>query len=98
MIRVSDGYLDNASDPSAGEQLYHFVAELGRAEVALDLANVLFLSSMGLTVLVSLNRQLRAAGGQLIIVNVRPEVGEIFAATHLDSVLEIRPRDPEAPA
>jgi anti-anti-sigma factor len=97
VIRVSGVHFDDAADPKPGEQLYRLIDDLGRSEVALDFENVRFVSSIGLTILVSINKRLRAAGGRLIILNVQPPVCEIFSVTHLETLLEIHPKITEAP-
>jgi anti-anti-sigma factor len=56
--------------------------------LALDLSAVAFLSSTALTRLVELDRELRARGGRLSLVNVRADVRQVFAVTRLDALLD----------
>ena len=58
-------------------------------DLALDLSDVEFLSSMALTRFVALDRELKAAGGRLSLRNVRPDVRRVFAVTRLDTLLEV---------
>jgi anti-anti-sigma factor len=73
------------------------LARAARPDLVLDLAAVEFLSSAVLTRLLGLDRQLRAGGGRLSLVNLRPMVREVFAMTRLDDVLEVWAAD-ETPA
>ncbi|MBN9523252.1 STAS domain-containing protein [bacterium] len=67
--------------------------ELARARaaadpgLALDLSAVAFLSSTALSRFVALDRELKAAGGGLSLVNVRPDVRRVFTVTRLDALL-----------
>ncbi|HEX4612833.1 MAG TPA: STAS domain-containing protein [Urbifossiella sp.] len=56
--------------------------------LALDLSAVEFLSSTALSRFVTLDRQLKAAGGRLSLLNVRPDVRRVFAVTRLDALLD----------
>ena len=58
--------------------------------LALDLSAVEFLSSTALARFVGLDRELRAAGGRLSLVNLRPTVRQVFAVTRLDRLLDVR--------
>jgi anti-anti-sigma factor len=93
IIRVVDAHFDSAADPAPGEQLYRLIEKLEQPDVVLDFDNVRYVSSIGLTVLLSLQRQLRAAGGRLTILNVHPPVWDIFAVTRLDTLLEVQAKD-----
>jgi anti-anti-sigma factor len=60
--------------------------------LCLDLAAVESLSGSVLGVLISMHQRCRSAGGELVLENVTPFVYEIFAITHLTTVLQIRRR------
>ncbi|HKI36376.1 MAG TPA: STAS domain-containing protein [Gemmataceae bacterium] len=97
VIRVSDAHLGSAGDTAPGQRLYRLIEGLDRSDVALDFENVRFLSSIGLSVLLTLHKQLRAAGGRLAILNVQPPIWEIFVVTRLVTVLDVHPKDAPAP-
>jgi anti-anti-sigma factor len=76
------------------EHLRAVVRALDRAGgpvVHLDLGEVLLPTAEGLGLLVKLNRRLRARGGQLVLLNVAPDAAEVFEATRLVDVLDVRP-------
>jgi anti-anti-sigma factor len=58
--------------------------------LALDLSAVEFLSSTALARFVGLDRELRAAGGRLSLVNLRPNVRQVFAVARLDRLLDVQ--------
>ena len=65
----------------------------GRRNWVLDFANVEFLTSAALGALVGLHKKAARLGGRLAVRNLDPVLYEIFAVTHLDRVLDVRPRE-----
>ena len=57
--------------------------------LTLDLGAVEFVSSMGLSLLIGLNRRLQAKGGSLVVTNLHPTVRRVFVVTRLDCLLDI---------
>jgi anti-anti-sigma factor len=57
--------------------------------LAIDFRNVQTMSSSGIGLLLSLNRQLRQSGGRLAICNVADEIVEMLRVSHLLRVLPI---------
>src|SRR5580765_7428479 len=57
--------------------------------IALDLADVTLLASMGLGMLVSMHKACAQNGGKLIICGLRPEIMSLLKITHLERVLKI---------
>jgi len=58
--------------------------------ILLDFTNVDFLSAAAVGKLISLHKRLSARGMSLVLCNVRPEIGEVFAITRLDRVFEFK--------
>ena len=82
---------DNAATVS--EALSALIEGRDRPDLVLDLAAVGFLTSLVLSKFLTLNGQLRAGGGQLTLVNLRPTVRKVFALSRLDRILNIRETD-----
>jgi anti-anti-sigma factor len=59
-------------------------------DLALDLSAVEYLASAALARFVVLDWEVRACGGRLSLVNLRPDVLRVFAACRLDRVLDVR--------
>ncbi|MSR55734.1 MAG: anti-sigma factor antagonist [Gemmataceae bacterium] len=57
--------------------------------VLIDLENVEYVGSEDIGAIVGLHNKVRGAGGQLILVNVRPKVSEVISITRLDSLLQV---------
>jgi anti-anti-sigma factor len=55
----------------------------------LDMANVSFVPSVGMGVLVGLNQEFRSRGQRLIFAGLQTDVRQTFAVTHVDRILEI---------
>ncbi len=57
--------------------------------LVLDLSAVEFVSSTALARFLRLDREVRAGGGRLSLVNVRPAVFRVFVVSRLDRVLDV---------
>ena len=79
----------------AGKELNALAERIG-GKMILNLSNVKFMASVGISLAVSLNRSLRARGGQLKVCEVFPLLMGIFATTGLDAVLDIFPTEVQA--
>jgi anti-anti-sigma factor len=79
-------------DPAPVQELRgHYGAHLnrgGRPDVVVDLSGVGFSGSAALGNLVALQRDVRTAGGRILICNVDPTVAEVFRASKLESLFE----------
>jgi anti-sigma B factor antagonist len=65
------------------------VDDLGKKKLLLNFANVEYLSSAALGKLMTLNKKVKAAGGELRLANIKPEIKEVFSITKLDKMLKI---------
>jgi anti-anti-sigma factor len=59
------------------------------APFILDMANVRFVPSVGMGVLVGLNQEFRGRGQRLIFAGMQPDVRRSFTVTHVHRILEI---------
>ena len=84
VVRVS-GELDMYSAPRLREVLVTLVNE-GQADLVVDMADVSFMDSSGLGVLVGVLKRCRTAGGSLVLRHVTPTTGKVLAITGLDRV------------
>lgn len=86
--------LDEATAPAAGEALTSLAGRVGAGKLVLHLGNVSYMSSAGLGVLIALHKQLHAAGGSLVLRDLRPTVHELLVITRLHTLLEIDDKAP----
>jgi anti-anti-sigma factor len=61
----------------------------GRRSLVVDLAQTDFIDSSGLGALLWAARRLRAAGGDLVAINVTGAVDRTIALTHIDDVIAV---------
>jgi anti-anti-sigma factor len=78
-----------------GVELSRLLQGAARPRLRLDLARVRFLTSTVLGKLVGLHKRVRAAGGELALLNVTGVVYEVFEVTRLDQFLDVRRPGPE---
>jgi anti-sigma B factor antagonist len=64
--------------------------EEGRYRIAVDLADMEFMDSSGLGVLIAALKRLKENGGELLLVSPRDQMRRILKLTGLDKILTIR--------
>jgi anti-anti-sigma factor len=87
------GDLDLATAPALREVLIELVAA-GMAQVVVDLADVTFIDSSGLGILVAAAKRMEAANGRLAIRNPRPQAQQVLELTGVDQVLGVEESEP----
>lgn len=87
--------LEGELDLSTSSQLFAEFAQLARdgiKHVALNLAELKFIDSSGLSVIIAEHKRAESMGGELVIFSPQPKVRRLFEVTGLDEFLNIRPR------
>ena len=97
IITFTNGRARNVENVIAAELAGH-TDGLGAGHLLLDFTHLERLSSLELGTLITLHRSRKASGGRLTLVNLNAEVSEIFAITHLDTILEIDREKPTPPS
>jgi anti-anti-sigma factor len=87
---LTEASLDHLTAESVGDELIALARGLGRAELRLDFDRVEYLCSTALGKLIYLNKSLVAGGGRLALVNLDPDLYEVFSLTRLTTVLDVR--------
>lgn len=82
------GRLDGQTAPQLKE-LWRYYEEKGINNVVLDMHQVEFIDSIGISTLVAGMKQFRARGGDLRLVGLQPSARSIFELMMLDKVFEI---------
>jgi anti-sigma B factor antagonist len=83
-----EGKLMGGPDSEEVQHLLRRLVAEGRIRVLIDMAEVSWVNSTGLSVLISGYHSLRNAGGALKLVNTSPRIEQIFTVTGLDTVFE----------
>lgn len=82
-----EGRLDTTSSPAAQEVLMKVAGEY--AKITLDFADLSYVSSAGLRVILALQKQINRTGGSLTLMNVSPAVMEVFEMIGFSGILNI---------
>jgi anti-sigma B factor antagonist len=89
------GELELGTAPRLRQQVVSLVGD-GKARIVLDLSGVEFVDSIGLGVIVSALKRVRAHGGDLVVAGTIPRVQSLFTLTRLDQIIDMYPSVPAA--
>jgi anti-sigma B factor antagonist len=81
-------------DTSTVGQLYEELAELTREgvrHIAINLAELEFMDSTGLSAIIAAHKRAEAQGGELILFSPSHDMRRLFEVTGIDTYLNIRP-------
>lgn len=73
-------------------RLQAFIDDLcreGVVDICLDLSQLRFIDSRGLGLLVGVTRQVREAGGRLVVAAARASIQRVFSISGIDNVITI---------
>ncbi len=88
--------LDTGLIERMSRELYDLVDQQDRRKLVLDFAEVRFLSSSALGMLLKLRQKTADARGQLMIAGLRDELMKIFKISRLDKLFEFHPSEEKA--
>ena len=83
-------YFDEETTAAVRQQIFPLLETLPPGDLYLDFANVTFLTSNTLAMLLSLRKKWVGRGGQLFLKTLNPEVFDLFRVTRLDNVFDFR--------
>lgn len=81
------GRLDTNTAPAL-EDAFNEDAD-GAGSVVLDMAQLVYLSSAGLRVILSMQKKMNAKGGSMVVKNVNETIMEVFEITGFSDILTI---------
>jgi anti-anti-sigma factor len=88
LIRCSNEKLDSLISPELKSQFLH-LSKSGSSQFILDLSNVKYCDSSGLSALLVGNRLAKESEGKLTIFGLNPSVEKIISISQLDTILNI---------
>jgi anti-sigma B factor antagonist/stage II sporulation protein AA (anti-sigma F factor antagonist) len=93
VVATPVGRIDHAAAPVLEQALLPLLIPSTGSSVGLivDLAEVEYISSVGLRVLMVAAKQARASGVRIAVAALQPIVAEIFAISRFDAVLDVYP-------
>lgn len=74
----------------AGAELRRIAQRMG-GKILVDLSNVQFMASVGITELITFNKSVRSLGGHVKICSVSPLLMHVFVSCGIHVVLDIHP-------
>lgn len=91
LVAAPLGRIDHAASASLEQRLVPLVADAGTrlAGVVLDFGGVVYISSVGLRVLMIASKSMRAQGKPISVAALQPVVSEIFTISRFDKVLPV---------
>ena len=88
-VAAMKGRLDTATAPAAEAKLLELLGSGGK--VVADLAEVHYVSSAGLRVLLKAAKQAKSSGGGFAVAAPQPPVREVLEISGFDKILAIHP-------
>lgn len=88
MIVSMDGKLDTSTSGQARDQMNE-IATSGMTKVVLNLSELIYVSSAGLSVILSASKLLLSHRGELVICNANELVGEVLATSGFNHLVQI---------
>ncbi len=83
--------LEGRLDTNTAPELESKLGELdGITELDFDFADLVYISSAGLRVLLAAQKKMNAADGKMVIRNPNELINEVFEATGFDEILDIQ--------
>jgi len=92
----SSKLIEDVCIQEAGLDLFSLVRVQGCKKVVVSCAGVDYIASTMMGKFITLDKMVKAAGGQLRFADVRPEIYEVFAITKLNRLFDIRDSEEEA--
>jgi anti-sigma B factor antagonist len=86
---IASRILDSITIQQLGDSLFRIVDEEGASKLVVNLAEVSFLSSAALNRLILLKKKVQQQGGQLMLVELKPEIQRVFEISRLDTFFDI---------
>jgi anti-sigma B factor antagonist len=96
VIRFLDQIIADGNIEQLRRELFNLVETGNREKILVNFSQVDFISSAVLAMLITLLKRLRACDGSLRLSNIRPEILEMFAYTHLDRLFDITDNEADA--
>jgi anti-anti-sigma factor len=91
LVKLTSRDLEKETIPVLVDDLFELVQESGQPNLYLDLGGIRVMASIVLGKLLSLDLKLRAQGGRLILTDLDPFLYQMFQATRLTDIVDVRP-------
>ncbi len=85
---VFNGRLDTVAAQQAAGAIEPLLEQADR-DIILDCGKMPFISSSGLRIFLKIRKEVAAKGGRMRLINVCPDVKQVFKMTKLEDIFEI---------
>lgn len=85
---IFEGRLDTNTSKQAEESIKDSIE--GIQNITMDFGKLVYVSSAGLRVILSVQKKMNAVGGELVITNVNDVIMEVFEITGFSDMLTIK--------
>jgi len=82
--------LNEENTPAIARELFRFADAFAGRAFRVELDNVPFVSTPGLTMLLQFRKRVQASQGQVHLTNLQPHIAEVFQVTGLESVFDLQ--------
>ena len=87
-VRIT-GELDHCSAQPIRRELDELIADPGVKKLVMDLQDMAFMDSSGISVILGRYRALSLRGGKVAVKNMNPQVKKVFLLSGMDQVIQI---------
>lgn len=94
LVLYVKGRLDALSSPSAEKRIFDCINS-GHSKLLLDFADVEYLSSAGMRMLLSTTKKLKTLSGKLVVSSIATNVMDVLKMSGFDHVLELAKSEEE---
>jgi anti-sigma B factor antagonist len=94
IVRI-EGELDTLTSRDAEAQLTQLI-DAGARKVVVNFERLVYISSVGLSMLLAAAKQLQVSGGELRVCSLSDVVQEVFHISGFDSILSVSKNEAEA--
>jgi len=84
------GRIDSATGPAFEKDVLRQIDD-GHRRLLLDFADLQYISSAGLRIVLLAAKRMKAAGGRLALCSLNPQIAEVFEISGFSRILDIHP-------
>jgi anti-anti-sigma factor len=84
------GRIDSATGPAFEHDVLQQI-DGGQRRLLLDFADLVYISSAGLRIVLLAAKRMKSAGGRLVLCSLNPQIAEVFEISGFNRILDIHP-------
>lgn len=84
------GRIDSSTGPAFEKDVLQHIED-GQRRILLDFADLVYISSAGLRIVLLAAKQMKTAGGKLAICSLNQQIAEVFEISGFSRILDIHP-------